>query len=97
MHWLDIQFYSMDCSHFSYLTSIVSNLFSQSLCYRADFFCSTQRKIPICMYTVALGKRQAVVSKEVSHGGEKGGNEEATSIELREFLEHSGSFTGQNL
>ncbi|KAF6159482.1 hypothetical protein GIB67_032253 [Kingdonia uniflora] len=44
----------------------------------------------------ALGKRQAVVSKEEFQDRERGSKEEYVLIHLREFLEHSGSFAVKN-
>ena len=44
---------------------------------------------------VALGRSQAVVSKEELKDKDGKKNSESVVIQLREFLEHSGSFTGK--
>ncbi|KVH93844.1 AAA+ ATPase domain-containing protein [Cynara cardunculus var. scolymus] len=48
-------------------------------------------------YLNPLGRSQAVVSKEELKDKDGKKNSESVVIQLREFLEHSGSFTGKNI
>ncbi|KAI3714746.1 hypothetical protein L6452_21705 [Arctium lappa] len=48
-------------------------------------------------YLNPLGRSQAVVSKEEEKDKDGKKNSESVVIQLREFLEHSGSFTGKNI
>ncbi|KAI3524542.1 hypothetical protein L1887_03200 [Cichorium endivia] len=48
-------------------------------------------------YLNPLGRSQAIVSKEDLKDKDGKKNSESVVIQLREFLEHSGSFTGKNI
>ena len=49
------------------------------------------------LFFTALGKSQAVVSKEELQEREKRRKGETTVIELRQYLQYSGSLNGLNL
>lgn len=51
--------------------------------------------LSFCIYPLALGKRQAVVSKEELEDREKMRKGEPVVIQLRDFLQYSGSFASK--